>query len=315
MQEGISSGVVDVKLIAVEQETLPISEYRQTLIALNHTGILSILPVSEKLGVIGVDGKEYPAPTQAEVREIFDRNHRLIETKKAQGFTRLQLTPLATPISLLIARAEREIVRHADEGKIFQTKKLPSDSETPTRVDRNEPVWIWSTAREAIKASDGIVYFPKQFDGNHKGKTKMEVISDPKICPIPGWSVGLVEDTPVLPQAGHGVTTSGRKQLETNLSPKDYIKALQGSVYKGETGWTYEDILTDFLVNLHNTNQVSNEYYENSAVWLVGSYLPGSAFVPYSSWDRGDGQLVVNAYDPGVQNENLGVRSTVRLGL
>ena len=314
MEEGIDSRVVDVKPIAAEHETLPIPEYRQVLTALNRTGILSILPGSERLGVIGIDGKEYPAPTEVEVREIFDHNRKLVETKKAQGFTKLQITPLATPIFLLIARAEREIVKHSDSGRIFQTKRDSNDPSVPTRVDRSEPVGVSDIVREAINA-DSIVYFPKQFDSNHKGKTKLEVINDPKICPIPGWSVGLTENTSILPQNRHGATSGGRKQLGTNLSAEDYLKALQGSVYKGETGWTYEDVLTDFLVNLHNTNQVSNEYYEDSAVWLIGSYLLSSPRVPVSFWHRVPGRLHVSANASDNRYEHWGVRSTVRLSV
>lgn len=287
-------------------------EYRRNLIALNRTGILSILPDSERLGVIGVDGREYPVPTEQEVKDVFDRNGELVKTKEAQGFTRLQITPIVAPIPLLIARAEKKILKYAQEGKIFQTKHSVQNQDVAIQVDTSEPVWVWNRVKEAIIA-DEIVYFPHQLEGNHKGKSKSEIINNPKICAIPGWSVGLVEDTAILPQQGQGKTVNGRKQFETNLTPKDYLKTLQGSSYQGETGWTYEDFLTDFMVNLQNTNQVSHESYENSAVWLVGSYLPSSASVPGGAWARGSGQLGVRAADPDGRRGYWGVRSTVRL--
>lgn len=313
MYERVDSKFVDIKPTVAEHEILPISEYRQALTALNRTGILSILPVSEKLGVIGVDGKEYPVPTEAEVKEIFDRNHQLIETKKRQGFTRLQLTPLATPISLLIARAEKQIVKHNHEGKIFRSTRNSGDSNITAFVDTYEPIWVWDIVKEAI-SSDEVVYFPKQFDTNHGGKSKDKVITDSKICAAPGWSIGLVEDNKFLPIQGSGQTIGRRKQLENNSTPRGYVKSLQTGVYKGETGWTYEDVLTDFLVNLENTNEVSNEWYGKNGLWLVGSYLPELAYVPCSYWFRDVG-LSVNADKPDYRDGYLGVRSTVRFGI
>jgi hypothetical protein len=46
-------------------------EYARTIIALNRTGILTLRPQSENLGVIGIDGKEYPVPTQVKVYQSF----------------------------------------------------------------------------------------------------------------------------------------------------------------------------------------------------------------------------------------------------
>jgi hypothetical protein len=300
--------------IEIENNLVQESEYRQSLMALNRAGILSILPESERLGVVGIDGKEYPAPTWAEVQEVFENNQELAETKRAQGFTRLQLTPLAVPIPVLINRAEKVIVKHSKEGKIFQTKTNPTDPDTVARVDTNEPVLVWDTVNEAIK-TNGIVYFPRQFDTNHHGNSKEQVIADPKVCAIPGWSIGLVEDMNVLPQQGNGKTTGGRKQLENNQSPRDFLKSLQGSQYNGESGWTYEDFLANFLTQLEQTNHVSHEWSENSALWMVGSYLPGSANVPSGDWNRGYGRLDVIAGDPGYRTGRWGVRSTVRLGI
>ncbi len=66
-------------------------EYVRCVTALKRTGILTFLPKSGKLGVIGIDGKEYPIPT-----------------------------------SLLIDRMKAAILKHAAEGKIYQTRRSPS---------------------------------------------------------------------------------------------------------------------------------------------------------------------------------------------
>lgn len=298
----------------VEREPGLESEYRQTLRALNHTGVLSILPLSEKLGVIGVDGHEYPIPTVDEVQEVIDRSRKLVEAKKAQGFTKLQLTPLAAPLPTLLTRVEQELVRHAKEGKVFQSKRNPSDSDVVAQIDTANPTWVWSAVRTAI-TSDGISYFPKVFGNNHGGKTKLEISGNPKICAVPGWSVGLIEDRSTLPQAGQGQTLGGRKQLENNQSPNDYLKALQASSYRGESGWTYEDFLTNFLLTLDIENRVSHEWDQASALWLLGSYLPSPGSVGGGDWYRDDSQLSVAGYVPDDSDGYWGVRSTVRLSV
>lgn len=312
MQEG---QITQIEGSVSIEHGLPVeSEYRKSLVALNRIGVLSILPQSERLGIIGADGKEYPVPTLEEVHGIFEHNRKLVEAKRAEGFTRLQITPLAMSVSLLIDRAKGAILKHNRAGTIFQTKRNVDNPGVMAFVDTDEPVWVWDTVKEAI-VSDKVVYFPKQFDANHGGKSKDKIIADPKICPIPGWSIGLVEDNKFLPVQGSGQIIGGRKQLESNSTPKDYIKSLQSGMYKGETGWTYEDVLTDFLISLENTNEVSHEWRENNGLWLVGSYLPESAYVPFSRWRRDDGQLDVSARGPGNRYGSLGVRSTVRLGI
>jgi len=44
------------------------NEYARTINALNRTGILTLLPRSENLGVIGIDGQEYAVPTQKQLQ-------------------------------------------------------------------------------------------------------------------------------------------------------------------------------------------------------------------------------------------------------
>jgi len=94
------------------------------------TGILTLLPKSESIGVIGIDGKEYPIPTQEQVVELFAHNRELVGRKVLQGFDRLELTPMAMPAPLLIDRMKAAILKHAAEGKIYQTRRSPSVKST-----------------------------------------------------------------------------------------------------------------------------------------------------------------------------------------
>ena len=50
------------------EQVFPVErEYARCVTALNRTGILTLLPKSESMGVIGIDGKAYPIPTQEQV--------------------------------------------------------------------------------------------------------------------------------------------------------------------------------------------------------------------------------------------------------
>ncbi len=73
-------------------------EYARCVRALENTGVVAPLPKSEKLGVVGIDGNEYPMPTEEQVRTLLEDNKELVDLKMHQGFTRLQLTPLAVPL-------------------------------------------------------------------------------------------------------------------------------------------------------------------------------------------------------------------------
>src|SRR5664280_2821576 len=122
-------------------------EYARCITALNRTGILTLLPKSENIGVIGIDGKEYPIPTREQVVELFDHNRELVGRKVPQGFDRLELTPMATPTKLLIDKMKAAILKHAAVDKIYQTRRFASEALIPVRVNAEKQVWIWETLR------------------------------------------------------------------------------------------------------------------------------------------------------------------------
>lgn len=247
-------------------------EYKRCVDNLKCTGILTFLPKSKHIGVIGIDGKEYPIPTQEQVVELFDHNRELVGRKVPQGFDRLELTPMAMPAPHLIALMKAAILKHAAEGKIYQTRRFPSDPLIPIRVNTEKHVWIWDTLRQALD-TDELVYFPQEYSSNHRGQTKLEVVGNGSICAVPGWSVRLVESLPIMPQQDQGQTLEGRRQLEIGNSPREYIQILQSQAYQGETGKTLEDFITKFLTHLETTNEVSNDVHDNNALWCLGQYL------------------------------------------
>ncbi len=294
-------------------------EYARCVTNLNHASILTVLPKSECIGVIGIDGKEYPIPTQEQVVELFAHNTTLLDRKVPQGFNRLELTPMAMPTPFLIDQMKTAILNHAAEGKIYQTRRFPADPFISIRVNPEKQVWVWETLRQRLD-TDELVYFPQEYSSNHRGQTKLDVINNKRICAVQGWSVGLVESLPIIPQQGQAKTLGSRKQLEIGASPREYLQTLQTQPYHGETGKTLEDFITTFLTRLVETNEVSNDRYDNNALWLLGQYVRyvkqlKSDLVPTGWWHRHYGRARLDAHRPGNKRctRSWGGASTVRL--
>ena len=298
-------------------------EYARTTAALDRTGILTRLPKSDKLGVIGIDGKKYPIPTQEQLQEVFARNKELVYRKMRQGFTQLQVTPIAMPTSRLIGLARTAVLEHAAAGKIIRTKQKQDSShnaDIPVRVNSSgEPIWIWDRVRKAVDTPK-IVYFPQAYTDcdHHQGLTKEEVIQKKHLCAVPGWSAGLIEPMPIMPQQGHGKVMGGRKQLEGYSTPHDYLRTLSTPPYQGETGWTQEDFLTYFMTRLEAENQVSHDREDSNALWLLGSYIPDlggnrmKRLVPVGYWARK--RLYLSVHRSANRFRCCVARSIVRLG-
>lgn len=269
--------------------------------------------------MIGIDGKEYPVPTQEQLQEVFTRNKELVDRKMRQGFTQLQLTPIAMSTSQLIDRVKTAVLKHAAAGKIIQTKQNSTDADIPVRVNTGEPIWIWDRVRQAVDTPN-LVYFPQVYtDRNHQGLTKEEVMQTTRLCAVPGWSVGLIEPIPIMPQQEQGKVIGGRKQLEAYSTPRDYLQTLSTPTYQGETGWTLEDFLTHFITQLETTNQVSHDRYDSNALWLLGSYMPNSMPTPHlvlvGYWSRDAGRKMhLSAHRTGNRLKGWVARSMVRLG-
>lgn len=294
-------------------------DYACTITAMSRTEILFLLPRSKKLGVIGIDEEEYPVPTREQLQEIFNLNKELVDRKMRQGFTQLQLTPIAMPVSQLIERVKTVVLKHAAVEKILQTKKNSTNADIPARVNTDGPIWIWDRVRQALDTAN-LVYFPRAYsDRDHRGLTKKQVIREIRLCAVPGWSVGLIEPLSIMPQQGQGRVIGGRKQLEEYYTPREYLQTLSTPIYEGETGWTPEDFLTHFVIRLEKSNQICHDRHDGNALWLLGSYMPDSMpnakLVPVGYWDRDAGRRIrLSAHRTGNRLRAWVARSMVRLG-
>jgi len=273
--------------------------------ALNELGILEILPDTQEIGIVGIDGKEYPIPKYQEIlSQITPENLEMLETKSEQGFTQLLMVPLGMPLEILIDRYQRELLKKNQEGK------LRSTDGTPLELDTNQPIYVWDQIRGA-DVDGRMSYYPTQFSQEgHNGQTKQELIDQGE-----AWEVVLMEDLPDLPEEGKGETIGGRKQLEAAQSPNQYLETIQHDPsYQDERGLTLEAWLTYATTHLHTTDtQIDDWQGKGKATRLLASYLPASSNILHSYWSRGDHQAILYRYDPGNRGSDCGSRSSVKI--
>ena len=100
------------------ERDLPLA-YRQDILALRQTGLLELLPKSETMGLLGIDGKEYTVPTLEQIQQELSKDKEIYETKLKQGFTDLQLTPFGSPLGKLTELLKQSLLKHSKEGKLF----------------------------------------------------------------------------------------------------------------------------------------------------------------------------------------------------
>jgi hypothetical protein len=248
-------------------------QYEQQIKTLNETGILEILPESQELGIIGIDGKGYQVPKYEEIlNRITTEKLELLDKKFQQGFTKLLLVPFGMSLEVLIDRYERELVKHHKEGTLLSAVRRER------QLDRVHPLYF-SVVFKNGDISGEFVYEPKEFSQNHQGKTKAQLIQEKT-----SWQVILVEDLLNLSAKGHGQTFQGRHQFEANKSSEEYLRLLkQDSQYYGEKGFNVENWLTLAITILHAKNIMIDDFQQSNKKLANGSMLIGSCYSWYDN--------------------------------
>src|SRR3989338_10414588 len=189
---------------------------------LSKLGILETFPDSKKLGIRGIDGKEYPVPKPEDIQARLEAKKEMILEKMEQGFIKLIIEPFGYSFDALSEKYKKALLQHHKDGKLFATKEKSTDQNETLDLDENQPVWKWEEGYNHCDTEDKIVYFPKEFSKNHGGKTKKELLSSDSSN---AWRIWLVENTPNIPREGQGKEVGKRKQLEANKSPTEYLKS------------------------------------------------------------------------------------------
>jgi len=247
-------------------------QYQEQVKVLIATGVIELLPETGKYGVYDVKGKECPIPSYDEILKRMEINSELLEKKREQGFGKLLLVPIKTPLSFLIDRTQDLIIKKHKEGKLLGTDG------TKLELDKNMPIYVDDIYKDADVKGD-MVYFPKKFDKqNHGGVTKAELEE--------AWDIMLIEDQPDLPAKGKEI--KGRKQFDAGSSPEQYLKTIQtDKQYEGEQFTTPEAQLIYFMEYLQRNNQAIDDMDGKGKGCLnAGAYFKAAGLVPYADWIR-----------------------------
>jgi hypothetical protein len=291
----------------LERELNLKEQYASQRDILAKNGMLERLPSGEQ-GITGIDGKKYPIPSYEVIRGVMQEKRGMLEKKASQGFTKLLLVPFGMELDDMKGRYGAALVRHHTEGKLFAAKEKDSDPDVPLPLDTNTPVWAWDQYASA-DVNGKLVYDPKEFSANHGGRTKTELLQEGK-----AWRVSFVESDPIIPREGRGKEIGGRKQIEANQTPRDYLRATGNGIQDHESGTTPEDWLIEAMTLLEEKNQVLDDYQGNGSVsYQTGAYFSGSGNVPSAYWSRGVQRARLGRSDPTPRDVNFGARSAVRV--
>ena len=294
-----------VEALIKETEIIPgfLEQYKSQIDILKQTGIVEELS-DDKLGIIGIDNKEYPIPTLREIRaRVTPEKQELIDKKHEQGFSKLLLVPFGMSLGDLIEKYKKVLLKKKSEGKLFATDGTPLD------LNENDPANDWASWTNA-DTEERLVYFPSKFDQNdHYGKTKKQMIDSGN-----PWQVILIEDLPDLPAQNAGKTIGGRKQLEANSSSIDYLNKMDEDEYQLEEGLTPEMWLVYAITNLQEKSQQIDDWQgQGKLCYLFGSYFPASGYVLYAYWYRDYSRAVLGSGTPTNRDSNSGARSSVKI--
>lgn len=289
-------------------------QYTEKAKILNELGLLEILPEAKDIGIVAINGQEYPLPEQEDIQKIFMENKEIFEKKMKQGFTEMEIVPFGLPLERLIKTAEKAILKHHKEKKLYSNRKNPEDETEaliPLELDESQPHYHWDGYDNAD--IDGkMVYFPEKFDKeNHGGKTKEQIIAETG----QGFQIILREKNLNIPREGKGETIGDRIQLETNQTANEYLKKIQTEEgYANEEGQTLEDWLTVFLAHLEKHNQVIDDYQGNGSVtYNLGAWFPAVSNVSVAYWYRDSRQANLSRFVPGSQDDYFGARGRVKV--
>ena len=310
---------LETKMKALHEKTNPFEkllnlkeQYESQKAVLTSVGILEQL--SSGLGIKGIDGKEYPFPSLQEVTNRLKENKALIQTKESQGFKKLLIVPFGMSLDVLLDKYKATILEafsQTDPKKKLKAEKMnPSDPDEFLDLDTNQPCYVWDQYKNA-DATGSLVYRPSSFDKeNHKGKTKTDLLTDPKEA----WQILLVEDKPIPTKDVADETVNKRTRLKAGKTAEEYFNTLGKDQYQGESGMTPEDWLILAMTRLKQTGEVTDDYSGKGRIsYLTGAYFPSADDVPRAHWARGVRQARLYGHDPRDPVGGVGVRPPVRV--
>lgn len=285
-------------------------EWQKTV--LTRAGVLTMLS-DGRMGMIGINGKEYPFPAYQVLQEHIRRKKKLLQEKWKQGFTRLLVVPFAMSLDVLIEKYGQALVRHLNEGKLYATRFRSTDPAEPMKLDVARPVWVWGDYKEADK-NGKLIYLHREFGIEHRGVNKETHLSLFSGSDHAGWQLLFMEDLPNIPGKYTVKTKGGRTQLASGSSAKEYMDMLASKTeYTGESGMTPEDWISYALTHLEDNDEVIDDYMGTGRIaYQLGGYFAESNGVPCIYWGRSHKRANFSKDVTSSPHKYLGARTVVR---
>ncbi|MFC1640574.1 hypothetical protein ACFL2D_00835 [Patescibacteria group bacterium] len=229
-------------------------QYKSQIKALNEAGILEILPETNEIGIVGIDGREYPVPTISEIKKRIQdpETIALLEAKFEEGFKDLLLVPHAMPLSVLADRFAHELKRKVQKENLHESE-----------INPDRPF----TMQDEMVRSDAegeLLYLQK--DGNpENAKTKREILEAGE-----AWQVMFLD--------------TEKRNTESIFSLSDQELESENQVGQGESRCTPESLLTEAIVQLRREDvRIAPDV--SADAFAVHQYFEG-AFVQAKAWRR-----------------------------
>jgi hypothetical protein len=242
-------------------------------------------------------------PSISQVLSVMTASPELL-AKVGQGFVHLHIVPFGLSISSWKEPINKALLRFESEGS------LRSREGTSLKINNAAPSWIWDDLEEAYN-EEKVLYFPTCFGQESHGLMKKELIEKMR---FPGWQVLLIEDPWAIPREGEGQILGGRRQIETNKTPQEYLQLLDCGPYAFESGLTPEAWLSFLVAHLLKTHgEVFCASQSTAACHLIGAYLSSFNKVPYGYWGHYSERVVLASRSPGKKGAGIGMRSAVSI--
>ncbi|MEK7159752.1 MAG: hypothetical protein AAB766_04610 [Patescibacteria group bacterium] len=290
-------------------------EYDAQVRVLHDLRLLEVFPGKDVMGIIGIDGKEYPVPTKADIIAEIKANPEKYEKKMKQGFTKIQLTPFALPLERLTTLLSEKLLDRYNRRALFDVNRDLME------LDIREPLHVWSgfvdpeapEGRRGADVTGKSIYHPTSFhQKDHHGQTKDEILKAQAGLPFSGWEVKLIEQNQSVGNVGN---VGGRENFRMGEQPAYYLSLLMSDPqYANEQGLLSEDWLIQILVSLERFKRIDDELRCNLFFGNMWLNPRGSVLVSNGQWSGFVKQLTLFSNYVYSPIGSMHVRTAVPIG-
>lgn len=280
----------------------------------------------EILFIEGIDGRQYPLPSIADIHRQIVLQKEKMDIKIDQGFTRLALVPFGMSLDTMADGFRAYFLENFSKCK----------SEYP--LDRGCPLQVGTPHFRDLDKNGTILYYPKRFGSpTEMGANSKAMILETQNQQLhwsAGWNVILLQAEDggegikaIVAQDAHKKTGTiyQRYDIECGNSPDVYIDYLPtpeepDARYAHESGMTSEDWMMASIIHFEKTNTLLDNACDGiqSSCYLTGVVF-SDAWHPaiIATWNRTDRlayRVSIRPVDGNLEgNASTGTRHVVRL--